>query len=200
MRIGIKPVIEKVDTSLPLGVNSIEDFASADAEDAIAAAEEILFEDSSDSYSPRELLQERIDSLQERWMEYELDPIKALDFPLMLDPSCDQTYAFISAMEEVKRVQRRLDLKEVKLPKLTKAVKVAERAFAAAEANAKKQRLTYLSNDDRKKVAKARKFAEIMNDSGSGTNEKRIAFDRANKALEGVLPPLTPKIIGMIES
>lgn len=153
-----------------------------------------------DSATPIAVVNERITKLRTSWAEYELDPVKALDYPLMLDATCEQTAIFLQALNDLEYAQRQASVDHTKNGLLVKSLAHAEKAFYVAEANAKKQRLTYLSNDDRKKVAKARKFAEIMKDSGSGTNEKRIAFDRANKALEGVLPPLAPKIIGMIES
>lgn len=144
-------------------------------------------------------LQERISRLKEQWMEYELDPIKALDFPLMLDATCKYTAAFLRSMNELEYAQRETEKDPSRTRHLATAVARAEESFYAAESYARKKALTLLTQEERGEVSKARQLAAVMKDKASTPHEKRLAYQQANKLIDGILPPLSSKVIGLLE-
>lgn len=150
-----------------------------------------------------DLLLSRAQELQERWMEYELDPMKALDYPLMLDLSCKETIAFISAMREMRSYQEQAEKSPKNashLASFRKALVTAEDAFAVAENKAHKTRLSGFTPDEKKRVKRAKELAAIAKDENASPNERKVAFERANQELEGIMVPLNPKIIGLLEA
>lgn len=139
------------------------------------------------------------------WMSYELDPMKYLSFPLITDVTDAKTAAFVVSMEKAKRalsaaVEPSTSQEFFALKDLESLVEDAEVSFRAAEYNAKKNGLSYLSTDGRQAVNRAASLAAIMTDEEAAPNERRMAYEQANKILEGVLPPLNPRVIGLLGS
>lgn len=148
-------------------------------------------------------LTSRLEEVVENWMSYELDPVKYLAFPLITDATDATTAAFLGSMDKAKRAMLEAANPAkfqgaVNLGKLESLVEAVESDFRAAEYNAKKKGLSYLSADERKTVKKASSMAAIMKDEAASPNEKRLAFEQVNKVLEGVLPPLNPKVVGLL--
>lgn len=149
---------------------------------------------------PLEDLRARVSRLKEEWMSYELDPMKALDYPLMLDATCEHTAGFLQAMREVELCLESVKKDASQTGRLSRLVEQAEIKFLAAEAHAKKMRLVHLDENQRKTVGKVRTLASVMIDASASPNEKRAAFEQGNKLLEGILPPLSSKVIGLLEA
>ncbi len=132
-----------------------------------------------------------------RWLEYELDFAKLLDFPLMTDMRDPLTVGFHKA-------KLRADfLRPVKAEDLLDdpdaaaqyraAVEDYVTAFNIAEAEAMRRRRSDFSREDQQRIARAQGLLRLASDSGAAPQERRKAFDLARKELDGLilLPPTT---------
>lgn len=138
----------------------------------------------------------------ERWLAYELDFAKLLDFPLMTDMRDPLTTEFHKA-------KLRADLlRPVKAEDLLDDREAADRylaavadyvtAFNAAEAEAMRRRRNDFSREDQQRIARAQSLLRVASDSAAAPRERQGAYDRARKELDGliVLPPATQASIG----
>jgi hypothetical protein len=132
-----------------------------------------------------------------RWLDYELDPAKLLDFPAMTDMRDPLTVAF-------HRAKRRADLlrpgKAEDLlddPKAAReyldAVEAYATAFDAAEAEAVRRRRGDFSRADQQRLARAQSLLRVAADRGATQQEREHAYDLARGELDGlvVLPDRT---------
>jgi hypothetical protein len=133
--------------------------------------------------------------IQNRWMDYELDLIKGLDAPLMLDYSCPTTADFIShyriASDLHQAVQSDIDAgipvdTSLKNDLMT-AVNTMQLKFDIAERHALTRGLTDYGFDDQKKIKKGRKLFSIVLDDATSDHEKKSALKAAKAQLEGVI-------------
>jgi hypothetical protein len=132
-----------------------------------------------------------------RWLDYELDPAKLLDFPAMTDMRDPLTVAF-------HRAKRRADLlrpgkAEDLLDDLQAAheyldaVEAYATAFDAAEAEAVRRRRADFSRADQQRLARAQSLLRVASDRGATQQEREHAYDLARGELDGlvVLPDRT---------
>jgi len=134
-----------------------------------------------------------------RWMEYELDVEKLLDFPLMTDMRDPLTTAFHKAklradLLRPAKAEDLLDDRESAAQYRT-AVEDYASAFNAAEAEAVRRRRSDFSTEGRQRLARARSLLNVASDPGATPNEREQAYTLATKELDGliVLPPATRK-------
>lgn len=150
------------------------------------------------------------DSVNHRWLDYELDVGKLIDFPVMTDVREPLTVAFLRAKKEADGL--RPDAPEdittpARLAEYRAAVHGFEVAFDVAEREAKRIRDSNFSGPERQRLATARKLLRIAEDSAATSAERQTAYKRARRELEGliVLPEATvaaleEKIAGMIDA
>jgi hypothetical protein len=132
-----------------------------------------------------------------RWLEYELDFAKLLDFPLMTDMRDPLTIGF-------HRAKLRADfLRPVKAEDLLDdrdaaaqyqaAVEDYVTAFNVAEAEAMRRRRNDFSPDDQQRIARAQRLLRVASDSAAAQQERQNAYGLAGKELDGliVLPSTT---------
>jgi hypothetical protein len=132
-----------------------------------------------------------------RWLEYELDVAKLLDFPLMTDMRDPLTVGF-------HRAKLRADfLRPVKGEDLLDdrdaaahyqaAVEDYVTAFNVAEAEAIRRRRNDFAPDDQQRIARAQRLLRVAADAAAAPQERQNAYDLAGKELDGliVLPPTT---------
>ncbi len=132
-----------------------------------------------------------------RWLEYELDFAKLLDFPLMTDMRDPLTVGFHKA-------KLRADLlRPVKAEELLDDRDAAEQylaavedyvtAFNVAEAEAMRRRRNDFSRDDQQRIARAQRLLRVASDAAATPQERQNAYEFAYKELDGliVLPPAT---------
>ena len=132
-----------------------------------------------------------------RWLEYELDFAKLLDFPLMTDMRDPLTIGFHKA-------KLRADfLRPVKAEDLLDDRDAAEQyraavedyvtAFNIAEAEAMRRRRSDFSRQGQQRIARAQGLLRLASDPAAAPQERQKAFDLALKELEGliVLPSTT---------
>lgn len=146
-----------------------------------------------------------------RWLEYELDIAKLLDFPMMTDMRNPLTIGFHKA-------KRRADLlRPVTLDDLMgdREAQLAYRdavadyvsSFDVAEAEAIRRRRSDFSSDDQQRIERAQHLMRLATDSGATPQERQSAYRRARKELDGLiaLPAMTQasierKIAGEIQA
>lgn len=132
-----------------------------------------------------------------RWLEYELDVAKLLDFPLMTDMRDPLTVGFHKAklradfLRPVK-AEDLLDDREAAAQYQT-AVEDYVTAFNVAEAEAMRKRRSGFSTGGQQRIARAQSLLRVASDSAAAPQERQQAFDLARKELDGliVLPSTT---------
>jgi hypothetical protein len=150
------------------------------------------------------------DAVNKRWLDYELDVGKLIDFPLMTDVREPLTVAFLRAKREADGL-RPATAKELtaasRLEAYRAAVNSYEVAFAVAEREARRIRDSNFSGPERERLATARKLLRLAEDSAATPAERQAAYKRARRELDGliVLPDATvaaleEKVAPMLDS
>ncbi|OBG95927.1 hypothetical protein A5697_02060 [Mycobacterium sp. E3251] len=145
-----------------------------------------------------------------RWLEYELDVAKLLDFPLMTDMRDPLTVAFHKAKlrADFLRPTKAEDLLDDRdtAAQYRAAVEDYVTAFHAAETEAIRRRRTDFSRADQQRIARAQNLFRVASDAAATAQERRQAYELARQELEGlvVLPATTQagierKVFGELE-
>jgi len=132
-----------------------------------------------------------------RWLEYELDVAKLLDFPLMTDMRDPLTVGFHKAklradfLRPVK-AEDLLDDREAAAQYMA-AVEDYVTAFNIAEAEAIRRRRNDFSRADQQRITRAQSLLRVASDSAAALQERQNAYDLARKELDSlvVLPSTT---------
>lgn len=146
-----------------------------------------------------------------KWLEYEIDIAKLLDFPMMTDMRNATTIAFHKAKRraDLLRPDTVDDLMGDRDAQLEYRDAVADyvSAFDIAEAEAIRRRRSDFSSDDQQRIARAQNLLRLATDSGATAQERQSAYSRARKELDGLiaLPAMTRasierKIAGEIQA
>jgi hypothetical protein len=151
------------------------------------------------------------DRTDARWLEYEVDIAKLLDFPMMTDMRAPLTIAFHKAKRhaDLLRPERPDDLvgdHDAQL-EYRNAVHEYVSAFEIAEAEATRRRRSDFSEDEQQRLARAQHLLDLAQDEAATREERQNAYARASKELDGliVLPAPTRagierRIAGQIEA
>ncbi|MCA2306426.1 hypothetical protein JF770_22960 [Mycobacterium intracellulare] len=127
----------------------------------------------------------------DRWLEYELDVAKLLDFPLMTDMRDALTVAFHKAKlrAEFLRPAKAEDLLDDRdaAARYMAAVEEYATAFNAAEAEAMRRRRTDFSRADQQRIARAQSLLRVAADPAAAAHERQRAYELARNELDGVL-------------
>ncbi len=146
--------------------------------------------------SIRRVLQEhgRTDA---RWLDYELDVAKLLDFPLMTDMRDPLTISFHKAKlraDLLRPIQAEdlLDDRDAAARYLA-AVEDYVTAFNVAEAEAIRRRRNDFSRADEQRITRAQSLLRVASDPAAAPQERQNAYELARKELDGivVLPAAT---------
>jgi hypothetical protein len=126
-----------------------------------------------------------------RWLEYEIDVAKLLDFPLMTDMRNPLTMEFHKARRraDLLRPENAHDLdgdREAQL-EYRDAVHEYVTAFDVAEAEAIRLRRSTFSTEDQQRIARAQNLLRLAEDDGATPQERQNAYTRARAELEGIL-------------
>lgn len=137
------------------------------------------------------------DRTDTRWLEYELDFARLLDYPLMTDMRDPLTVSFHKAKLRADflrpaRVEDLLDDGDAAARYLA-AVEDYVTAFNIAEAEARRRRRNDFSQDGQQRIVRAENLLRMASDSAATPQERQNAYDRARRELEGliVLPATT---------
>ncbi|UTT71518.1 hypothetical protein NMQ03_10335 [Arthrobacter sp. DNA4] len=136
------------------------------------------------------------DATNRRWLEYELDVGKLIDFPLMTDVREPLTVAFLRAKRDAdgQRPVSPGDLRSASgLEAYRQAVNNYAVALDVAEREARRIRDSRFSGPERERLATARKLLMLAEDQAATPAERQAAYKRARRELDGliVLPDVT---------
>jgi hypothetical protein len=151
------------------------------------------------------------DRTDARWLDYEVDIAKLLDFPMMTDMRAPLTIAFHRAKRhaDLLRPERPDDLVSDRDAQLEYRNAVHEyiSAFEIAEAEAIRRRRSDFSEDEQQRLERAQHLLHLAQDEAATREERQTAYARASKELDGliVLPPsaraaIERRIAGQIEA
>jgi hypothetical protein len=154
---------------------------------------------------------ERHDRTDARWLDYEIDIAKLLDFPMMTDMRDPLTMSFHRARSraDLLRPETVDDIvgdREAQL-EYRDAVHEYVAAFDIAEAEAIRRRRSDFSAEAQERLERAQHLLRLASDGGATPHERQNAYARAKRELDGliVLPATTRasierKIAGEIEA
>jgi hypothetical protein len=151
------------------------------------------------------------DRTDARWLDYEVDIAKLLDFPMMTDMRDPLTIAFHKAKRhaDLLRPEQPDDLTDDRAAQLEYRNAVHEyiSAFEIAEAEAIRRRRSDFSADAQQRLARAQNLLHLAQDEAATREERQNAYARATKELDGliVLPAsarasIERRIAGQIEA
>jgi hypothetical protein len=162
----------------------------APADDVPALTEQPVTNQAARWRSLRRVIEEhgRTDA---RWLEYELDFAKLLDFPLMTDMRAPLTIDFHKAKlrAELLRPGKAEDLLDDPdaAAQYLAAVQDYATAFNVAEAEAKRRRRSEFSRPDQQRIARAQSLLRVASDSAAAPQERQNAYELARKELDGLI-------------
>jgi hypothetical protein len=151
------------------------------------------------------------DRTDARWLDYEVDIAKLLDFPLMTEMRNPLTVAFHNAKRhaDLLRPDRPEDLLSDRPAQLEYRDAVHDYAstFEVAEAEAIRRRRSDFSEDDQQRLARAQHLLRLAEDEAASPQERQNAYARASKELDGLIVLPAPvrtsierRIAGAIEA
>lgn len=143
-----------------------------------------------------QLLMTAHSDVNKRWLDYELDVGKLIDYPVMTDVREPLTVAFVRAKREADglRPAAPADItSKARMDEYRAAVNGFQIAFDIAEREAKRIKDRNFSEPERERLATARKLLRIAEDEAATPAERQTAYKRARRELEGliVLPEAT---------
>lgn len=131
------------------------------------------------------------DRTDTKWLEYELDPVTLLDYPLMTDMSEPVTERFHRAkwradLLRPATAEALLDDREA-AAEYRSAVEEYVSAFNVAEAEAARRKRSHFSDGDQQRVARAQNLLRVATDDGATQQERERAYGLARRELEGLV-------------
>jgi DNA primase catalytic subunit len=131
------------------------------------------------------------DRTDARWLDYEVDVARLLDFPLMTDMRNPLTVAFHKAKQraDLLRPERPDDVLSDRNAQLEYRDAVHEyvSAFDIAETEAIRRRRSDFSDDDQQRLARAQNLLRLAQDDAASPQERQSAYARAGRELEGLI-------------
>ncbi len=136
------------------------------------------------------------DSVNRRWLDYELDVGKMIDYPMMSDVREPLTVAFLRAKRDadaLRPVAAADVVDKERWDDYRNAVNAYVVAFDIAEKEARRVKDSAFSEPERQRLNTARKLIRIAEDDAGTGAERNTAYKRARKELDGliVLPDVT---------
>jgi len=141
------------------------------------------------------------DATDARWLDYEMDLAKLLDFPLMTDLRDPLTIAFHKA-------KRRADLLRPEQPgdllgdraaqlEYRDAVHEYVTAFEVAESEAIRRRRSDFSSHDQDRLARAQRLLRLASDAAATPQERQHAYTKARAELDGLIAVRAPAMAAL---
>ena len=134
---------------------------------------------------------EEHDRTDTRWLDYELDVAKLLDYPLMTDmrdPLTERFHRaklradFLRPADTVDLVSDRDSAREYR-----DAVQEYVTAFDIAEAEAIRRRRSEFGDDEQERLSRAQRLLRVASDSAATTQERERAYQLARRELDGLI-------------
>lgn len=136
------------------------------------------------------------DAVNRRWLDYELDVRKLIDFPMMTDVREPLTVAFLRAKRDADAL-RPINAADItaksRWDDYRNAVNAFGTAFDVAEKEAHRLKDSAFSEPERQRLSTAKKLINIADDEAASPSERQTAYKRARRELDGimVLPDVT---------
>lgn len=130
------------------------------------------------------------DEVDRRWLDFELDVAKLIDYPLVTDMREPLTQAFHRARrvaEGLRPAEPARLRPEGALERYREAVRDYEVAFDAAVREAKRRAQSGFSDAERKRLEAAQRLMALAEDGASTPAERQSAYRRARKELDGLI-------------
>ena len=131
------------------------------------------------------------DRTDTRWLDYEVDVARLLDFPLMTDMRNPLTVAFHKARQraDLLRPERPDDVLGNRNAQLEyrDAVNEYVSAFDVAETEAIRRRRSDFSEDEQQRLARAQNLLRLAQDEAASPQERQSAYTRAGRELDGLI-------------
>lgn len=130
------------------------------------------------------------DRVNARWLEYELDVGKLIDYPMMSDVREPLTVDFLRAkrVADALRPGSAADITtDARLVEYRDAVRAFELAFEIAEREARRIKDQHFSGPERQRLNTARRLLTLAVDEAATGAERQLAYLRARKELDGLL-------------
>jgi hypothetical protein len=126
-----------------------------------------------------------------RWLDYETDVAKLLDFPMMTDMRQPLTIEFHRARSraDLLRPATRDDLMGDRVAQLDYRDAVHEyvAAFGVAETEAIRRRRSDFSSDDQQRLERAKQLLKMASDEAATLPERQNAYAKAQREVEGLI-------------
>lgn len=138
--------------------------------------------------------------INRRWLDYELDVGKLIDYPVMTDVREPLTVAFLRAKRDADglRPAAPADItSKARMDEYRAAVNSFQIAFDVAEREAKRIKDRNFSGPERDRLARARKLLRIAEDEAATPAERQTAYKRARHELEGLIVLPEPTIAAL---
>ncbi|WP_247826420.1 hypothetical protein [Arthrobacter antioxidans] len=143
----------------------------------------------------REHVQRMHDEVDRKWLAYELDAAKLIDYPMMTDVREPLTVAFLRAKREADalRPEASAAVTPEDLAAYRSAVTSYDVAFQIAETEARRVRASGFTTEERQRLETARRLVTVAIDDAATAAERQTAYRRARRELDGliVLPDAT---------
>jgi hypothetical protein len=138
---------------------------------------------------------EQHNRIDQRWLVYEMDVARLLDFPMMTDMKEPLTMRFHKAKlraDMLRPVGPGLDVDELLADRdacleYREAVQHYVTAFDVAEAEAIRRRRSDFSKEGQQRLSRAQRLLRLAADSAASPQERQSAYDHARKELDGLL-------------
>ena len=130
------------------------------------------------------------DEVRRRWLSYELDVAKLIDYPMMSDMRETLTVEFHRARRNADglRPSNPKDLRDAdRFVSYRTAVQDLAVAFDAAEREARRRRTADFTDTEREVLARAKHLIALAEDRGASREERQTAYRRAMRELEGLI-------------
>lgn len=130
------------------------------------------------------------DAVNARWLDYELDVAKLIDYPMMSDVREPLTVDFLRAkrLADGLRPEHASEIStEAQLVEYRQAVRNFEVSFDIAEREAKRLKDQHFTEPERQRLKTARKLLPMAVDDASTQAERQLAYERTRKELDGLI-------------
>lgn len=131
---------------------------------------------------------EKHDELNAKYLSYQKDLSLIAKFPLMSDPSVPLTAKAVRAMtmaDNHRLASAPQEMEEVE--KYRKDVTSFDLALSAALSNAKREGVKHFSEKEQKDLGMVQDLLRMAEDRAGSPHERRSAYERAIKTLQGIL-------------
>lgn len=141
------------------------------------------------------------DDLDAEYLSYQKDLKKIARYPLMTDLAVPLTKKAVRAMTEARNRRPSVAPEEMEgVDRYREAVTSFELALRAAISNAKREGLKNFSEKEQKDLERAQDQLRLAEDKGGSPHERRSAYERAIKTLQGILGEVPQEALLEIET